>query len=135
MVDMHSKIRHFAVDTNVYKIEKYYHWANSPTPKLKIGPHCLSRTRSLARQQQQAFIGDIGTMNLFLKENTKGRKIPLFERKAWRPYGFLNNADFYEKLRYYMWTLEFPSWLAKAMKSDASHFLWKTIQILMLKRQ
>eukprot|EP00965_Chrysotila_dentata_P052529 1742995-Pleurochrysis_carterae.AAC.1 len=36
------------------------------------------------------------------------------------------NAYFYGKLRFYMWTLNFPSWLTKALETDAPHFLWKS---------
>eukprot|EP00965_Chrysotila_dentata_P083693 2761320-Pleurochrysis_carterae.AAC.1 len=109
MVDMHSKVRHFADDT----VECLQSGDILPLGKI-------ANTKVEDRATLPVTDPDFNTRIL------KGETIPLFERKAWRPYGFVDNANFYGKLRYYMWTLEFPSWLAKAMESDASHFLWKS---------
>eukprot|EP00965_Chrysotila_dentata_P172785 5701771-Pleurochrysis_carterae.AAC.1 len=70
-------------------------------------------------------------MNAFLKAKYKGAKTALAKAHSIASISLIGrtrilNANYYGKLRYYMWTLQFPPWLIKAMETDASHFIWKS---------
>eukprot|EP00965_Chrysotila_dentata_P229769 6197386-Pleurochrysis_carterae.AAC.1 len=70
-------------------------------------------------------------MNAFLKAKCKGAKTTLAKAHSIASISLIGrtrilNANYYGKLRYYMWTLQFPPWLIKAMETDANHFIWKS---------
>eukprot|EP00965_Chrysotila_dentata_P196949 6177908-Pleurochrysis_carterae.AAC.1 len=76
-------------------------------------------------------IGNTPNMNAFLKAKYKGAKTALARAHAISSISLIGrtrilNANYYGKLRYYMWTLQLPPWLIKAMETDASHFIWKS---------
>eukprot|EP00965_Chrysotila_dentata_P083232 2746207-Pleurochrysis_carterae.AAC.1 len=76
-------------------------------------------------------IGNTPNMNTFLKAKYKGAKSALAKAHSIASISLIGrtrilNANYYGKLRYYMWTLQFPPWLIKAMESDATHFIWKS---------
>eukprot|EP00965_Chrysotila_dentata_P104724 3459002-Pleurochrysis_carterae.AAC.1 len=76
-------------------------------------------------------IGNTTNMNAFLKAKYKGAKTALAKAHSIASISLIGrtrilNANYYGKLRYYFWTLQFPPWLVKAMETDATHFIWKS---------
>eukprot|EP00965_Chrysotila_dentata_P081160 2679090-Pleurochrysis_carterae.AAC.3 len=76
-------------------------------------------------------IGNTPNMNAFLKAKYKGAKTALAKTYSIASVSLIGrlrilNANYYGKLRYYMWTLQFPPWLIKAMETDANHFIRKS---------
>eukprot|EP00965_Chrysotila_dentata_P048098 1595470-Pleurochrysis_carterae.AAC.1 len=76
-------------------------------------------------------IGNTTNMHSFLKDKYKGAKLAISKACGLSSMSIIGrarilNANFYGKLRYYMWTLQFPPWLIKAIESDATHLIWKS---------
>eukprot|EP00965_Chrysotila_dentata_P238088 6202284-Pleurochrysis_carterae.AAC.2 len=74
-------------------------------------------------------IGNTANINTFLKAKCKGAKMALTRAHSIASISLIGrtrilNANYYGKVRHYMWTLQFPPWLIKAAETYATHFTW-----------